>query len=864
MKVEDRMCGVGFMGWAWAIIVKGMLGRVMRGVASGLMCVVLMAAAAAQAQAAGQGADGRGAPEGAQAAAVTQVTLTVRSTSGLAVQNAEVTVEETGRTPVNVWTDYAGRCTYVVDSSHPYRLRIEATGYYTLDRTIEHAGQTSVVATLAHEELLEQQVKVSASPEGLDTQQPADKATMSTAAIVNIPYVDNRDIRNLLPYFPGVVADGSGQVHVAGSETWETLDTLDGFDIRSPVSGVLALRISTDAVRSIYAESTRYPVQYGRATGGVIALETGTGGNKFRFNATNFLPSYHDLNGIRFDKIEPRFTFSGPLVRNKAWFFDGIEGVYSDVYIPELPAGARNNHPARGSNFLKLNVDTTSSNNVTAAVLFNDYHSPYEGLSPLTPQQSTTKHDTISWMPYMRDQQRLPNGGMVEAGFGVVRIRDGYEPHGTLPFELTPETSKGSYFENLTGFSQRQEGNATLFLPRQHWHGNHDVRMGIDVDHINFSQRETRAPVRYLREDGTLLRESTFPQIAPFTRHNVEVGGYVEDHWQLSGVRGLMLDPGVRLDWDEIVRRPLFSPRIALVYAPGTDPKTKIAAGVGIYYEHTQLAYLEEALAGIRNDTYYESNGVTPASPPEQTTFTYHEGSLHEARAVNWSVSVAQQLPGKFFAELDFLDKRTNNVFTYVNQNGPQALYGDYLLTNGRTDHDYEAEIQARKTFAHGYTLFAAYTWSYAHTNAAIEYSPTISLLGPQQSGPLPWDTPNRVISWGWLPFEVPWFKKNWDFVYSLQWQNGFPITSVNANNEVVGKVGSHRFPNFVSFNPGLEWRFHLGGFYFGLRGIIVNATNSQNPAVVNSDVDSRNYLQFTEPYGRALTARIRLIEWKH
>lgn len=841
-------------------MTQRMLRRATRQVAGGLLCAVLGVGAASHAQS----------RQRAQAAeSGTEVTLTVRNASGLAVRDAKVTVTEAGGAAVTVYTDYAGRCSYTVQGAASYELRIEAAGYYTVEKTITQkpvagGSPTAVVATMQPAELLEQQVRVSAQPAGLDTQQPSDKATMHTAAIVNIPFIDNRDIRNLLPYFGGVVADESGQVHVAGSETWETLDTLDGFDIRSPVSGELALRISTDAVRSIDVESTRYPVQYGRTTGGVAALQTGSGGNKFRFNATNFLPSYHAVGGtIRFDKVEPRFTFSGPLAGNRANFFDALEGVYSDVYIPELPQGARTNHPVRGTNFLKLNVDATPGNTVTAAVLFNDFHSPYDGLSPLNPQESTTNRDTIAWMPYVRDQQRLPGGGMLQTGFAVVRIRDGYEPHGTTPYELTPETSKGSYFENLTGFSQRQEGNATLFLARKRWHGLHDIRMGVDVDHIDFSQRQTRSPVRYLREDGTLLRESTFPTIAPFARHNLEVGAYLEDHWQWSGIRGLMVDPGLRFDWDEIVRRPLISPRIAMVYAPGAAPKTKIAAGVGIYYEHTQLGYLNEALAGIRNDQYYASDGVRPAGPAEQTRFTYDEGSLKEARAVNWSVSVARELPGKIFAKADFLYKQTGNIFTYVNQNGPTALYGHYELTNGRKDHDYEAQLSARKTFGHGYTLFASYTHSYAHTNAAIQYSPTVSLLGAQRSGPLPWDTPNRLVSWGWMPFDVPYFKKDWSLVYSLQWQTGFPVTSVNANHEVVGAVGSHRFPDFLSVNPGLEWRFHLGGFYFGLRGILVNATDRQNPAVVNNNVDSPDYMQFTVPYGRALTARIRLIRWR-
>ena len=100
------------------------------------------------------------------------------------------------------------------------------------------------------------------------------------------------------------------------------------------------MRVSPDAVRSIDSETTRYPVEFGRATGGVIAFYTGMGDNKFRFNATNFIPSFRDLNGIRFDKFVPRFTFSGPLKRDRAWWYDGVEMEYDNIYISELPANA--------------------------------------------------------------------------------------------------------------------------------------------------------------------------------------------------------------------------------------------------------------------------------------------------------------------------------------------------------------------------------------------------------------------------------------------------------------------------------------------------------------------------------------------
>jgi hypothetical protein len=790
------------------------------------------------------------------------VVLTVVDENGIAVPDAEVLVQEPGKGQARLSTDYSGRATYVLQGSEPYGIEVRKPGFYASTENEGNPQQPEVRLVLNHVQMVVQQVNVTASVPGIDPEQVSDKFTMDVPEIINIPYPTSRDIRNLLPFYPGVVQDQAGQIHVAGSETWATLDLLDGFDIRSPVSGALAMRVSADAVRSIDQESTRYPVEFGKSTGGVVAFFSGMGDNKFRFNATDFLPSFENVNGIRFDKFVPRVTFTGPLVRDRAWFFDGFEFEYDDIYIKELPQGANTNHLIRGSNLFRTQINTTPRNVLIPGVLFNDYHSPYDGLSSLTPQQSTTKRDTIAWLPYVRDQDTFGNGALLDAGFGVVQFRDGYEPYGNTPFELTPELPSGSFFESLTGTSNRADGNAALYLPSRQWMGKHDIKTGVEVDHIGFYQDVSRAPVNYLREDRTLLRQSTFPAIAPYTRHNVEVGAYLQDRWTPRA--GLLIEPGVRFDWDEIIRRPLFSPRLAAVYSPPrAEGNTKISAGVGLYYEHTQLEYLTRALAGVRYDTYYAADGLTPTGPPLETNFTADYGTLHEARALNWSIGVEQKIPGAVYLKFNLIRKRVSDEFAYADLSGPTALAGTYTLTNAREDHDNVTSIEARHTFTGGYTLFGAYTHSSAHTNAAIDYVPTISMLGPQQSGPLPWDTPNRVLSWGWVPFLVPWFRKHWDFVYTLDWHTGFPYTAINANHEVVGGAGAERFPNYVNFSPGLEWRFHFRGMYLGLRGVMENATDSGNPLVVNNNIDSPHFGTFSETFGRALTARIRLIQSK-
>ncbi len=679
----------------------------------------------------------------------------------------------------------------------PYQIQVTKPGFYETDKSGIDTSLSSLKVVLSHEQIVREQVNVTASTPGIDVEQISNKNTMNTPEIVNIPYPTSRDIRYLLPFNPGVVQDATEQVHVAGSETWETLDTMDGFDIRSPLSGSLSLRVSADAVRSIDSETTRYPVEFGRATGGVIALYTGMGDDKFRFNATNFVPSFRDLNGIRFDKFVPRFTFSGPLKRGHAWWYDGADVEYDNIYISELPANADTDKLIRGSNLVKAQYNVTQANILTAGLLYNNYHSPFDGISALVPQQSTVKRNTIAWLPYLRDQQSF-------AGRRAARCGNWICPHSRrirAARQLTLPDHAGTCPRQLFREPDRPlataEGNGTLYLPPRQWVGLHDVKAGIDVDHVGYEQKQLFAPVSYLREDWLLVRimglerKSVFAPAPAFTMHNAEIGAYVEDRWHPGG--GWLIEPGLRFDWDEIVRRPLLSPRIAAVYSPpGDRNKTKVSAGIGIYYEHTQLDYFAQTYAGVRYDTLLRRRtGVTPTGPTQESEFTVNDGLLHEPRALNWSVGVERKLPWSIFAGANFLQKRTSNVLTFANQSGAAALAGNYLLTNGRQDHYDSEEFDARRFFANGYTLYVSYTHSSARTNAALDYLPTPSPLGPQQSGPLAWDTPNRIISWGWLPIPFWKLKNRWDFVYLIDRHTGFPFTAVNAADQVVGAAGA-------------------------------------------------------------------------
>jgi hypothetical protein len=179
------------------------------------------------------------------------INLIVIDENGLPVSGAEVTLSEPALSPMQCRTGFAGRCAFALPNDLPYQLRVQKQGFYEAVENQADAHLQSVEVKLAHEQVVLQEVDVVPSPGGIDLEQISDKSTFDTEAIVNLPYPTSRDVRNLLPFTPGVVQDGTGQIHVAGSETYATLDLLDGFDIRFPASGQLAMRVSADAVRSI-------------------------------------------------------------------------------------------------------------------------------------------------------------------------------------------------------------------------------------------------------------------------------------------------------------------------------------------------------------------------------------------------------------------------------------------------------------------------------------------------------------------------------------------------------------------------------------------------------------------------------------
>lgn len=793
------------------------------------------------------------APHPADAA---HVVIIVYDENGVAVPGARArlstTTTGTAAPAFFCETDFAGRCTIRGLRPGTYALNVDKAGFYRLSEPRVQVGQTETIETrITHQQEIKESVEVRETVPAIDAEKTADTYTLNGTDVLNVPFPTSHDIRFALPLLPGVVRDQSGNIHVGGASVSQTLDILDGFNIGLPSNSFDDMHVNTDAVRTIDIETSRYSAEYGKGTS-VLGMGTGIGDDRFRFTATNFLPSFQLRRGLNFNQWVPRVTFSGPIKKGRAWFFLAPDADYVQTIVTQLPPGADRTHFWTLSNLAKVQVNLTQSNILSGEFLVNSFRNYNAGLSQFNPIESTQNQTATSWMAAIRDQHYFRAGALVEVGVAVDQFRNGSTPVGSLPYVLTPGQTQGSFFETSSGHAQRVQTIANVFLPPAQWHGRHEIKVGVDLDHLSYSRDFTRQPIFIARSDGTLARQSTFPGAPMVSITNVEAGAYAQDRW--APTDRLLVESGLRMDWDRILGDVFFSPRLAASYTFGANRRTKLSGGVGIFYQATNLDLVSQNQAGIRLDTFYAADGVTPLGPAVTTRFFVDHGRLDEPRFITWGLGLEHELPHAVYARVDFVDKRSNDGFVYVNRVPTESL-GDFVLTNGRTYHYDAVTLTVRHTFRDAYPFFVSYMRSKAHATEVFDFNLSTPVVGVQQPGALPWDTPNRVVSWGWAPF----LKKTL-LGYAVEWHNGVPFTAVNYLQEVAGQAQSYRFPDYVNLTLSLEKRFHLAGYYLALRGTVENVTSNPNPTFVNNNVSSPGFLTFQGVGHRAATARIRFL----
>ena len=782
-------------------------------------------------------------------AAGAQVRIGGRTLSDTAapIAGAEVIVyTASGTVAARATSDPAGAFTVEIATPGVYRVSAVRAGFFSveaLEISLPPAGDLvlTLPAVREHVEALE----VTSRGDPASVTQISTEQSLSGAEAMNVPFLGSHNVKNALRTLPGVVQDSFSGIHVDGARESQTLFVLDGFNIGDPLSGGFDPRISVEAVQALTVRSGVVPAEFGKGTGGVVEIATHVGGDRLRYSATDFFPTIVREKGLRIQDWTPRLSASGPIVAQRAWFSTSFVAEYDQFFVPELPKGEDASGTRRLSNHLRGQINLAPSNVLHLGVLGSAGIGQRLGLGPLDPLSTTRNTRSHQWLAHARDQQVFGNGTVLEVGYGSNRSALRLTPRGHDPFVSTPNGRSGNYYYDGRSDAIRDQVIANVYTPAFRWAGRHQIKAGGDFNRVVYRQDAVRGPIELYGTDDQLIRSIAYLGSGILEVTAGEVAAFVQDVWTVHPRLAVQL--GVRVDWDSLTTDTTASPRAMAAWVPRDG--VKISGGFAITHDAARLQPFAAAIDQTPVSIY-----APPYGPGSVVVARFAIGDeLASPRATTWTASLDHRLPAGLHLHLQGLRRRGRQGLAYFGQPSAESD-AFYTLASAREESYDSGAIRVRQSFGHEYGWLAGYTRSSTRSNAVIGNFPDSYFVAADNSGPLSWDVPHRVVSWAFLPT----FRKAWSVSALLEYRTGFPYSAADSAGFVVGPANSYRFPDYFDLTIGLERRTHLFGQVWALRGSLSNVTGHANPTSVNGTVESPEFGTFYGSPGRAITGRIR------
>ncbi len=773
---------------------------------------------------------------------------------GKPVPFLEVSIQApTGQTYI-LHTSVAGKFEYSGAETGEYQLGFNKAGFFrvTGQSFAMREGINKASFSVNHETEIHEEIEVYSSADSISPLVTSHAETLISREIRDIPISSTHDLRSSLETLAEVVRDNSGQLHVAGGRSGETQYLLDGFDIGNPSTGDLNVRVNVDSVRVAEVESGRFGTQYGRAGAGVLALDTTVGDDRWRAGANNFIPGISAERGIHLTSWYPRFTLSGPLSKGRAWFSEALSIQHTLSLVEDLPRNEDSVSQWAGDNMLRTQIRLTPNHILQGSFLYNQMRASNLGLGPFSPISTTRGMRAYRSFFSLKDQ--IWSGRtFYEFGLAADFSHDEILPHGLEPYTLTPNGSSGNHFESLRQKTRRWQAIGSVSMPTRKRAGTHDLQFGFNAAELIWKRSASRNPVEVLRSDDMLAQRTDYFGDAQFRLTDTIIGVYANDVWRVFAP--LVLQMGVRVDWDRVFRSTTLSPRISANLLPFKNNSAKLTVAWGEYLQPATLSILGPAYDQQRSDIFYERSRPDAAIGPITSRFVLSKEHLKQPRFYTTSIGWEQSLGSKDRFAANFTLRNGRYGLAYNREPG-SPMENVFVLRNNREDTYRALLLSFRHSFSDKTEVSASYTRSRTRTNQVYDYSLDTLVFNPQEPGPLGWDAPHRFVSSGWTPAPV-W---NLFLSYYFEYRTGFPFSVVNEQQQVVGSANRLRYPDHASLNIGIEKRVRLFKREWAVRLSVMNLTSHRNPDSVINNIDSPTFMRYAGGQKRSFKARIRLV----
>ncbi len=258
----------------------------------------------------------------------------VKDASSAVIPGATVTlVSVTRGTSQDATTSAEGDFMFPTVQADTYTVKITLSGFKTLERPgiVVHAGDKISLGTMTIEVgALEETVTVAGETPMIQSQS-GERAFAITSESIQAIAQNGRNFNTFTTLAPGVVA---GTVN--GLRANQNTTQIDGVTSMDTGNNGSAVTLTLDAVQEVKVLTTNYQAEYGRSAGAQISAVTKSGGNDFHgsvyadrrkddLNANTWLNKRNGLPKARVNQSDEGYTFGGPIIRSKLFFFGNQE-----------------------------------------------------------------------------------------------------------------------------------------------------------------------------------------------------------------------------------------------------------------------------------------------------------------------------------------------------------------------------------------------------------------------------------------------------------------------------------------------------------------------------------------------------------
>jgi len=765
------------------------------------------------------------------------------------VFDADVSVASGTRTLGNRSTGTLGYAEFQQTPCGAWTATVAKEGFETATREVQITSSANVVIRLIVTPKMQTSSVDVVEPVGPLEQSAAQQNQLQPAEVKALP-TNPATVNETLPLVPGVVRAPDGELKIGGNGQERSAMVVNSTDITDPATGKFGQSLPINSIETVTVLTTPFLAQYGRFTQSVVAVETRRGGEKWHAELNDPFPDFrvrsHHLRGIRNET--PRSSLGGPLIHNRLYFMSSLQYFLEKAPNRTLYFPFNVSKQESVNSFSQLDWALSTRQLLTATFHFSPQHTNFVNPDFFHPQPVTPSYAQHNYVGTVIHHFGLLNG-ILYSSLSIQRFDVTVGAQGSAAMALTPEGNSGNFFGTQDRSASRNEWLEAYSLTPLRAGGTHLVKLGSSNTWSGDDGRLGYRPVEILDSAGRLEERIDFSNPPPYSRSDLEVTAYGQDHWSLTPK--LSFDYGARVEHQRLAQNLRVGPRGGAAWSPFENRRTVLRAGYGIFYDHLPLDIYTFSRYPQRTVTMYSPDGSVLGAPVvyqnvigsitgPRSFFVNHEqvAGAFSPRGATLNLQIEHNFPRLLRLRAVYTDNQSVGLVALEQDNSGAT---DRIVLNGDGKARYrQAEVTAKFAWKGGQQIVVSYTHSRSEGNLNLYDGflgsfPT-PLVRPNLYGNLPADLPNRVLLWGSFESHV-W---NVKVLPIVEIRTGFPYARVDAMQNYVGVPYSDatRFPDFFSADARFMRDFKVTPKYtLRLSVTANNITNHFNALAVHANI---------------------------